>query len=187
MTSIADGSVSIQTSAESVPSTPSWFGEVVLIVGYLRKHGVLTKVSEQVRFARRRFGHYEMIDFLAVLFGYAISGERTLEAFYARLQPFAVPFMALFERDQLPSRSALSRFLAALTAEPIEALRTLFLDDLLSRPIVPEKQTGGLVDRVSILLHPLAVGPAPLRLRVIGVAESIDAPVCSLSDINTSR
>ena len=35
-----------------------------------------------------------VIDFLAVLFGYAISGERTLEAFYERLQPFAVPFMA---------------------------------------------------------------------------------------------
>ena len=45
---------------------------------------------------RRRFGRYEVIDFLAVLFGYAISGERTLEAFYERLQPFAGPFMALF-------------------------------------------------------------------------------------------
>ncbi len=33
--------------------------------------------------------------------------------------------MALFERDQLPSRSALSRFLAALTEAPIDALRTL--------------------------------------------------------------
>jgi hypothetical protein len=31
MASIADGAVIIQTSAESVPSTPSWFGEVVLI------------------------------------------------------------------------------------------------------------------------------------------------------------
>ncbi len=94
MTSIADGSVHIQTSAESVPSTPSWFGEVVLIVGQLRKQGILSKISERVRFARRRFGHYEVIDFLAVLFGYAISGERTLEAFYERRQPFAVPFMA---------------------------------------------------------------------------------------------
>lgn len=36
-----------------------------------------------------------VIDFLAVLFGYAISGEGTLEEFYQRLQPFAVPFMAL--------------------------------------------------------------------------------------------
>jgi hypothetical protein len=81
---------------------------------------------------------------------YAISGERTLAEFYERLQPFAVPFMALFERDQLPSRSALSRFLAVLTEAPVEAPRTLFLDDLESRPLSNashEKQTGGLVDR----------------------------------------
>ena len=45
--------------------------------------------------------------------------------------------------------SPLSRFLAALTEEPVEALRTLFLDDLLSRPISNEKQTGGLVDRTN--------------------------------------
>ena len=89
----------------------------------------------------------QLIDFLAVLFGYAISGERTLEEFYQRLQPFAVPFMALFERDQIPARSTLSRFLAALTEEPIEALRTLFLDDLLARPLTHDKQRGGLVDR----------------------------------------
>ena len=147
MTSIADGAVIIQTSAESAPSTPSWFGEVALLAGYLRKHGVLSQINERVRFARRRFGRYEVIDFLAVLFGYAISGERTLEAFYERLQPFAVPFMALFERDHLPARSTLSRFLAALTETPVEALRTLFLDDLLSRPLSHEKQIGGLRDR----------------------------------------
>ena len=40
MTSIADGSVIIQTSAEFVPSTPSWFGEVVLMAAHLRQHGV---------------------------------------------------------------------------------------------------------------------------------------------------
>jgi hypothetical protein len=89
----------------------------------------------------------QLIDFLAVLFGYAISGERTLEEFYESLQPFAVPFMALFDRDRLPARSTLSRFLAALTEEPVEALRTLFLDDLLARPLTHDKQTGGLVDR----------------------------------------
>src|SRR5437773_6619665 len=147
MTSMADGSVIIQTPSESVPSIPSWFGEVVLLAAHLRKHGVLTKIDEGVRFARRRFGRYEVIDFLAVLFGYAISGERTLEELYESLQPFAIPFMALFERDRLPSRSALSRFLVALTEAPVEALRTPFLDDLLSRPLTLDKQTGGLVDR----------------------------------------
>ena len=147
MTSIADGSVEIQATAQLNFSVPACFGEVVLISRYLQKHSILKKINEQVRFARKRFGHYEMIDFLAVLFGYAISGERTLEDFYERLQPFAVPFMALFERDRLPSRSALSRFLSALTEGPVEALRTLFLDDLLARPLTPDKQTGGLVDR----------------------------------------
>src|SRR5258707_15701765 len=77
MKSHADGSVSIQTSSEFVPSTPAWFGEVVLLVEYLRMHGSLTKLSEGIRFARKRFGRYEIVDFLAVLFGYAISGERT--------------------------------------------------------------------------------------------------------------
>jgi hypothetical protein len=55
--------------------------------------------------------------------------------------------MALFERDQLPARSTLSRFLAALTEAPVETLRTLFLDDLLSRPLTHDKQTGNLLDR----------------------------------------
>ncbi|MBO0793400.1 MAG: hypothetical protein J2P36_20945, partial [Ktedonobacteraceae bacterium] len=100
MSSIADGSVDIQTSSASSPSTPSWFGEVVVMAAHLRKHNVLGKITEQVRFARKRFGRYEVIDFLAVLFGYATSGERTLEEFYERLQPFALPFMALFNRER---------------------------------------------------------------------------------------
>jgi hypothetical protein len=147
MTSIADGSVIIQTSSHSAPCPPAWFGEVALLVSHLRKQGVLAKICECVRFARRRMGIYEVIDFLAVLFGYAISGERTLEAFYQRLSPFAEPFMALFDRKQLPSRSTLSRFLSALTPEPVEALRTLFLSDLLARQLCTERQTGALVDR----------------------------------------
>ena len=148
MTSIADSSVNIQTTPESHFSIPPWFGEVVVISKYLQKHGVLGKITEHVRFARKRFGRYDVIDFLAVLFGYAISGERTLEAFYERLQPVASVFMALFDRDQLPSRSALSRFLAALSEALVAALRTLFLDDVLSRPLTPDKQTGSPLDRM---------------------------------------
>jgi hypothetical protein len=150
MTSIVDSSVRIHTSAASAPCPPPWFGEVVLLAAHLQKQGVLTKLCERVQFARRRFGRYDVIDFVAVLFGYAISGERTLQAFYEALFPWAEPFMALFDRKQFPSRSALSRFLAALTETPVEALRTLVLDDLLSRPFSHtsnEKQTGGLVDR----------------------------------------
>jgi hypothetical protein len=180
--------VTIQITSEPSPSTPSWFGEVVLIVEYLRKHGVLTRISEEVRFARRRFGHYEIIDFLAVLFGYAISGERTLEAFYQRLQPFAVPFMALFERDQLPARSTLSRFLAALTETPVEALRTLFLDDLLGRPLSNdsgEKQTGELVDRArnAWLVFDLDGTREAARQRALPQTEDLPPPSRRLNEV----
>ena len=45
------------------------FEEIVLMATHLRKHQVLAKISEGVRFTRRRFGRYDVIDFLAVLFG----------------------------------------------------------------------------------------------------------------------
>ncbi len=113
MVSITDVPVTIQTSAQSVPSTPAWFGEVTLIAHYLKHLGVLAVLAENVRFARSRFGHYDTLDFVVVLLGYAISGERTIEAFYERVQPFATEFMALFGRTRLPHRSTLSRFLEA--------------------------------------------------------------------------
>ena len=150
LTSIADGSVRIPTSAEAASATPPCFGEVVLMAAPLRKHGVLTKISQGVRFARRRFGHYEGIDFVAVRIGSALSRARTLAAFYESLQPFAVPFRALFERTGLPSRSALSRFLAQLSQEPVEARRACFLDALLRRPLTHDanaKHPAGLLDR----------------------------------------
>jgi len=147
MTSITHSIVSIQASAQSVPSTPSWLGEVALIVHHLQRQGVLAAIEEQVRFARRRFGRYEVIDFLAVLLGYAISGERTLETFYARINPWASAFMALFGRDRLPARATLSRFLASLDQAAVESLRTLFLKDLLARSLNKEVHMAGLWDR----------------------------------------
>src|SRR2546426_4885240 len=147
MTTIAYSSVNIQTSVQSVPSIPAWFGEVTLLAHHLNRQKILERISEQVRFARRRFGRYEVIDFVAVLFGYAVSSERTLEGFYEQIQPWASAFMALFGRDHLPARSTLSRFLAALDQTAVEALRTLFLNDLLARPLVKEELPGGLWDR----------------------------------------
>jgi hypothetical protein len=139
-------SVSIQTSAEPIPSVPAWFGEVALVAHTLTRLGLLAEISDQVRFARKRFGTFEVIDFLVVLIGYALSGEATLAAYYERLQPFATPFMALFGRSQLPHRSTLSRFLAALDQGCVEALRTVFLQDALARP-GPAEDVGGLWDR----------------------------------------
>src|SRR6266702_4678097 len=185
MTSIADVSVRIQTSPESVPATPSWFGEVALLIPYLRKQGVLSAISSQVRLARHRFGHYEVIDFLAVLFGYAISGERTLEAFYEQLLPLAQPFMALFDRERLPSRSALSRFLASLTWTATEALRTLFLADLLARPVDKERHTGLLVDRAGNqhVVFDIDGTREAARQRALPKTEELPAPQRRLGEV----
>jgi hypothetical protein len=82
---------------------------------------------------------------------YAVSGERTLEAFYERLHPFAPTCMAQIARDRLPARATLSRFLAALTPEPVEAVRSLFLEDLLGRQPDFGPQPRGLTDRTGNL------------------------------------
>jgi len=148
MSSIASSSVSIQTSQESVPSTPSWLGEVAIMAHYLTHLDLLEQIAERVRFARARFGTYDTIDFVVVLIGYRLSGEPTLKTFYERLQPFATPFMALFGRNELPDRSVLSRFLKAIDQPTVEALRTLFQEDLQARPLAEgEEQRAGLQDR----------------------------------------
>ena len=138
--------IEVQTSSLDRPSVPAWFGEVALIAHTLTRLGLLAETSERVRFARKRFGTFEVLDFVVVLMGYAISGEPTLAAFYERLQPFATAFMALFGRTQLPHRSTLSRFLAALDQASVEALRSVFLQDALAHP-GPSEGVGGLWDR----------------------------------------
>ena len=138
-------SVLVQTTPESQPSTPHWMGEVAAFARLLHQTGILTAITNQVRFARARMGTYDLIDFVVVLIGYTLSGEPTLQAFYERLVPFADEFMALFGRTLLPSRSALSRFLAVLDQVSVENLRTLFQQDLLARK--PFADLGGIRDR----------------------------------------
>lgn len=138
-------SVIIQIAPEAALSTPSWKGEVAAFAQVFPHTGILKAIQEQVRFARARFGTYDLIDFAVVLIGYILSGEPTLLAFYERLAPWADAFMALFGRTRLPHRSTLSRFLAALDQASVEALRTLFQKDVLARKPFPSP--GGLFDR----------------------------------------
>src|SRR5437868_8864144 len=98
---MTDPVVQIQVDPTNSPSTPPWFGEVAVVTHALQRHGILKAIEERVRFVRARMGKYELIDFVAMLIGYAVSGEPTLRAFCERVQPFASAFMALFGR---PSR-----------------------------------------------------------------------------------
>src|SRR6266481_2207167 len=139
-------SVQIQIAPEVAPTTPCWFAEVAIVAQILKTYGLVNLIETKVQFARARFDHYELIDFVAVLIGYALSGEPTLQAFYTRLAPFSTVFMALFDRSRLPHRSTLSRFLGALDQRSVDALRSLFQDDLVARTPFGSP-AGGLWDR----------------------------------------
>jgi hypothetical protein len=123
---IPNSSIEVQTSPVDRPSVPAWFAEVVILSQHPTMKGLLETFAHQVQLVRGRFGCYEPIDFLALLFGYAMSGERTLSAFFERVIPFGPAFMALFGRADLPHRATSSRFLADVDRPCLEAFRTLF-------------------------------------------------------------
>ncbi len=140
--------VDMQSCPQEVPSVPAWFPEVIILARQFAQCGFLEAISNQVQLARGRAGHYDVIDFVAILLGYAASGEPTLETFFERLAPFADPFMALFGRECLPHRSTLSRFLAAVDPACLAALRQLF-DHAVCQHGFTGDTLGGLFDRHS--------------------------------------
>src|SRR5712691_3800351 len=143
---ISNHRIEIQTVPLDRPSVPGWFAEVVIMVQHLATKGQLDAFAHRIRLGRGRFGSYEAIDFLALLLGYAISGERTLTDFFERLAPFGTAFMALFGRRYLPHRSSLSRFLTAVDPQCLEAFRTLFEQFSFAEGWTSET-IGGIFDR----------------------------------------
>ena len=107
---IPNPSIEVQTSPVHRPSVPAWFAEVVILSQHLTAKGLLEAFAHQVRLVRGRFGSYDLLDFLVLLIGYAVSGERTLADFFERLAPFDAAFMALFGRAELPHRASARSF-----------------------------------------------------------------------------
>ncbi len=70
--------IEVQTSPVERPSVPPWLAEVAILAQHLATKGLLEAFTHQIRLVRGHFGHYEPIDFLVLLIGYAISGERRL-------------------------------------------------------------------------------------------------------------
>ena len=143
---VSDVCIEVSTSPTDRPSVPAWFAEVVLIARHLEQRGLLDAFAHQVRLVRGRFGRYEPIDFLALLIGYAISGERTLADFFTRVAPFGTAFMALFGRHALPHPSSLSRFLAAVDEPCLQTFRNLF-EQQAGGDGWSQERIGGLWDR----------------------------------------
>ncbi|WP_216368844.1 hypothetical protein [Dictyobacter arantiisoli] len=92
--------VTIQITPESRLSTLSWLAEATAFAQVLTHTGLLKKIRDQVRFARARFGQYDLIDFVVVLIGYVVSGEPTLRiCFWPRCRSSLTSFLALFRFD----------------------------------------------------------------------------------------
>jgi hypothetical protein len=99
-----------------------------------------------LRVPRRRAGTFEPLDFALVLLAFAASDAEHLKDFYAQIPHVASALAALWDRDRLPSRSALSRFLAAVTPAHVDTLGQWLLDDLLANG-AQGAALGGLYDR----------------------------------------
>jgi hypothetical protein len=175
MSVLATPAVDLHTCPQDVPSVPAWFPEVVILARRFTQRGLLDALSTEVHVARGRAGLYEVIDFVAVLLGYAASGEATLEAFFDRLAPFAHPFMSLFGRARLPHRSTLSRFLADVDAAGLAALRHLFQADLAQHGFAGP-QIGGFVDQQGHRLLVFDVDGTRQAARQRALAANADLP-----------
>src|SRR5260370_35693601 len=95
--------VRFQVDPGSAPLLPAWMEEVAAVAHVIKETGVLAAIGQKVQFARDRFGVYETIDFVIVLFSYALSGEQTFASFYDRVSPLIQEFLALLPAHDLPS------------------------------------------------------------------------------------
>lgn len=138
--------VEVLGAEEEKQRIPNWFGEAVLLGKYWQESGLVARLEEEVRVERGRMGQYEVSDFVLLLNSYAISGEKTLKAFFEALMPVKEVLMSLWGRSRAPVASSLSRFLAVVSESAVEALRQMFEWDL-DRNGLRVMQGIGLFDR----------------------------------------
>jgi hypothetical protein len=116
----------LSTSSASKPTVPPWLTQAIVLLQGWWSGWLLLPLVECVRLVRGRAGKFEVVDFVLVLLAYASSGAPTLEAFYEQAQPATQPLMGAWGRNEMPCRSALSRFLSAVSPTVVEAMRDFF-------------------------------------------------------------
>jgi hypothetical protein len=107
---------------------------------------VVPAIKKNVRVIRGRSGLFDTIDFLLTVLLYAISNEHSLKDFFVAAAPSRIPLAALWNRENLPSSSALSRFLEDVNEDSVASLRAIFFQNLL-QPGLQGPLIGGVSDR----------------------------------------
>jgi hypothetical protein len=134
---------------------------VGIIAQYLARKGRLEAFAHEVRLVRGRFGTYEPIDFLALLLGYAISGERTLADFFEPLAPLRLSLHGSVRPQKSASSLQLEPLASLMWIVPVCKLFVAFSSSIvlqrdgLRRPSV-ESSIGRVAATSSLLSMPHA-------------------------------
>jgi hypothetical protein len=113
--------IRFQVTTEGAPSPPSWMEELAAMAQVVHATGGSIAMEEHVPCARARCGTDDTMDGVFLLCADALSGEPPRIAFSDRLAPVTPEDLALCARTERPSRSALSRCVAALDEHTVDA------------------------------------------------------------------
>ena len=118
--------VQVRATPETLPAVPPWMAEATLMTGWFWKSSLVEQFKNNLLIPRGRMGRFTPVDFLLTVLLYGISGEHTLKRFYKVIDPWRAILAGFWCRETLPSRSALSRFLADVPPGAVATIRSLF-------------------------------------------------------------
>lgn len=93
--SLTVAGLEITTTEQSNPATPVWLAEALLLGQCWQSSGLLERLQRQVHVNRGQMGKYEVCDFVLLLLSYAVSGLKSLQAFFEQLSHVAPVLMAV--------------------------------------------------------------------------------------------
>lgn len=117
-------SARLETTSVQERRPPPWFAQLVLIARWFEQRNMLTPINEALHF-RRRVDATAALDVVLLMLA-ALIGQRSIAATFDALVPVMSALPSLWARKRLPSRSAISRLLAALTARELDKMQSLF-------------------------------------------------------------
>jgi hypothetical protein len=134
----------VGASAQTQLDAPPWFCRAAVMLQYLLQCGLGLPLLASFVVPRGRASDYDTGDFVLQLLAFACSNEPNIKAFYKASSPIRDALVALWSRRKQPSRSALGRFLRAVSGSALKPLQRFLLDDLLAHGVPP---TDGLSTR----------------------------------------
>lgn len=126
----ATASARLETTSAQERSSPPWFAQLALIARWFEQRGMLAGIRDALHITRRVDATAGLDVVLALLA--ALIGQRSIASAVDALVPMRAALPSLWARKSMPSRSAISRFLAALTTHELDNMQSLFCPPFVS-------------------------------------------------------